>query len=374
MEEYALLDIVDSSPSGPSTAPAEVPSETPAIVPRTPAEQLIDLIDSGNTFDTASFLRDIINFAIVSNDPYQFLNRFLVQQISHCKEFPSGYQHELLIVQFIDTGVEGSRPPTLLFLERTASPERLTSYFSDHRDSGIVLKSIVEVLKEMHADRQSTHSTYQMVGESEPPTPSPKLPMFDAATLKAAKFISGSMSSLSKVYKADDRFSGATHLKDYADQAHNIGQIIPTSLTLFEFAVLADAVHNHDPLYSMLRSQCYWFARTMCDVVAKEYRCTVISGTQAPLTVDDISIPANDYLPDMSGRCLGVLISRVEDTVSSAIALNFRKYLQEKHEEVCFFIKSEPYLLKFRYRYDADGMSFIQQNPFWTRGYCDWRL
>jgi hypothetical protein len=113
-------------------------------------------------------------------------------------------------------------------------------------------------------------------------------------------------------------------------------------LTLFELAVLADAVHDHDPLYSTLNSQCYWFARVICAVVEREYACSVVRGKQEPLSTDDISIPINNYLPDLGGRFTGILINRVEEAVVTAIASNFRKYLQEKQEEVCFHCLPEP--------------------------------
>src|SRR5271170_7416030 len=328
MNQDASLDLVDFETS-PLITPAGVSSKPLPHVPLTPAQQLIELVNSESTFETDAFLR----IAMITDDPFNFLNRFSVQQVTHCKEFPIGLQHELLIVKVVDASAPGS--PLNLLLERTASADRLSptpSRFTNHSDSGTVLKSIVQTLKE------TPPSTYQMIDESEPLTPSPQLPMFDAATLKAAKLFSGSMSSPSMVYKADDRFLGSKNFKDdYAINSRNIRQIHPTSLSIFELAVLADTVHNHDPLYSIFKSQCYWFARTICDVVAKEYRCDVVSGTQAPLTVDDVLVPRNDYLPDMSGRCSGILISGVEETVSSIIASNFKQHLRKKLDEVCFF-------------------------------------
>lgn len=352
MNQDASLELVDFETS-PLITPAGVSSKPLPHVPLTPAQQLIELVDSESTFVTDAFLRNIINIAVMADDPLNFLNRFSVQQVTHCKELPTGLQHEHLVVNLVDSGAPGSS--LNLLLERTASADRLfptPSRFTNHSDSGTVLKSIAQTLKE------TPPSTYQMIDEPEPPTPSPQLPMFDAATLKAAKLFSGSISSPSMVYKADDRFLGSKNFKgDYAINSRNIRQIHPTSLSIFELAVLADTVHNHDPLYSVFKSQCYWYARTICDIVVKEYRCDVVSGTQAPLTVDDVLLPKNDYLPDLSGRCSGILISGVEETVSSIIASNFKEHLREKRDEVCFIINPFFCLLKFRYRCESDRMS-----------------
>lgn len=324
----APLDLVDLS--GPKTIPlttlAGVYKPLPHV-PLTAVEQILEIIDSGTTFDTSVFLRDIVNIAVVTDDPQRFLKEIYVDKITHRKESPFGYQHELLIIELRYSG-----PPVNLLLGRTASPDRLPtpSYFTSHSDSDTVLQSVVQALK-------TTPSSYERIDEPESHTP--KLSILDTASLKAARLLSGSsMSSPSMIYRADDRFLGSKlYNADYINKTRNICEIRPASLSIFDFAVLADAVHNHDPLYSIFKSQCYWYAKTICDIIKKEYTCAVVSGPEEPLIVDGVSIPENDYLPDMSGRCMGILISAVEDTVTSIITSNFKEYLREKHDQVRFF-------------------------------------
>jgi hypothetical protein len=43
------------------------------------------------------------------------------------------------------------------------------------------------------------------------------------------------------------------------------------SLSLFDLAVLANTVHIHAPLYSLLGNHCFWFANIICDVLEQEY-------------------------------------------------------------------------------------------------------
>lgn len=327
----------------------------------TTKDHLLDLLDSTLSFDTSTFLRDIINVALLAENPYSVLNRFKVQGVTHCKECPTGYQHEMLILELIDTSVIGARPPFYMCLERTASvnqPLPPPSYFTDHPDSTTVMESVVQALKETPGyisnsflrSNTTPSSDYQLISEGEP-IPSPRLPFFDAASVMVAKAIHTSLCSSVLVYKADDRFTGAKNLEIYAHAARNVRQIRPHSVSLFEFALLADTVHNHDPLYSTLKSQCYWYVRMVCDVLRMEYSCVETLGVQDALVSDAVTIPPNNhYLPNLAGRCVGILIStgKVEETVAKVIHSKFIAYREEKRDEVCFIVNSERYLLKPR--------------------------
>ena len=99
-----------------------------------------------------------------------------------------------------------------------------------------------------------------------------------------------------------------------------------------ELVVLADTVHNHNPLNLILRRNCFWFASTVCDVIVKEYPCKSTSSKQFAVSNYEICIPPNDYLPDLAGRWMGILVSHIEKTISLIVASNFRKYHQEKLE------------------------------------------
>ena len=311
-------------------------------------DSFLSSVDSPFTFETHSFLTNMLLFAMVAPDPKSVLDRFMVEQITHCKDHLTHAAHELLTLMINDTHRSGSEP-LFMCLERRASSSayrRPFSYFTDHPDSATVLESIVKSLKEKLAslstsvssssslrdpssdqhpiplstyqrndgyvsippspstdtdgatvlesivatlkeklatlstsvtrsndsssslrDRSSDQlpiplSTYQSNDESLSIPPSP-LSLLDIATLKASDVVCSSMSSSSKAYRADDRFIGAKNIGDYAKCIHNIRQIRPQSLSLFELAVLANAVHNHDPLYSTLKSQCYWYTLTV---------------------------------------------------------------------------------------------------------------
>ena len=142
-----------------------------------------------------------------------------------------------------------------------------------------------------------------------------------------------STQSTSCVPLADDCFVGSKYLEVYADMTQNIRQICPQSLSLFELVVLADAIHNYDPQYTVLKRQCFWFATTLCDVVIGEYDCITVTGSAPSVSRDEV---CNRYLPNEEGRWMGMKVCQPEDRETSVIASNFQKYLQEKENEVHF--------------------------------------
>jgi hypothetical protein len=319
-------------------------------------DTLLRLIDSSDKFQTSSFLRDIAHLAITSSGGHEtVLNRFMVQSVTLCKDPPPSIpQHEFMLIELMDTQRTGM-PPLLMMLERTASGlSPPPSYFTSHPNSPTILDSIVQTLKDMHAllpssINSSTHPTlsgYENASEESdsrtstlPLSPSLyQLPFLDAASLTSAKAIHFVSPSISPVYRAEDCFVGGKNIGFYLQSAHNIRQIRPSSFSLFDLVVLADAVHNHDPLYSLLSSHCYWYANIICDVIVKKYLCTTTANERLALSADHIHLPANNYLPDLAGTWMGILVSRVGEAVSSVVASNFEKYLQEKTDEVRFHL------------------------------------
>lgn len=334
------------------------------------SDTLLGLLNSDLSFDTDTLLRDLILFSTVSSDRKTVLDRFMVKSVTLCKDSPTSAsipQHEYLLVQLIDTlPSQSDAKPLLMALERTASDIRPSSeYFTDHPKSKTVIKSIVEILKETPpaiiesllklttndssaSPALDTHHPYQaIVDDSQSTTSSPNTPFYglkllDAASLATAKAAHFFTHSSSKVYRADDRFVGMKNLIGLgATSTLNIRQIQPLSLSLFDLAVLADSVHNHDPLYSIFGSHCYWFANIICNVIEKEYKCQTVTSPEYAFTKDTICFPPNDYLPELAGRWMGVLISRVQETFSSVVASAFKIHLQEKQDLVSFLFISK---------------------------------
>jgi hypothetical protein len=327
-------------------------------------DPLLQLLDSSLTFDTGSLLRDIGLFAMVSpNSAQDVLDRFMVQGLTHCKDVqvqpwaPTGMnpQHEFIVIELEDTKQTSSKP-LFVVLERTASSSGALQPSPAQSSLALVMAAPLLASASMSSLSESllpsdSLSPYKAVATDEfeltPPSPqaspSTQLSCLDSASLVATRTLHASTQSTSSVrLAADDRFVGSKNLGAYANSTLNIKQVRPQSLSLFELVVLADAVHNHDPHYSTLRHQCFWFATTLCDVVLKKYSCHMVTGSAPSLSRDEV---CNSYLPDLEGRWMGFLISRVEDTFVTTMASYFQNYLQEKKNEVYFIFYQECHLL-----------------------------
>ncbi len=289
---------------------------------------------------------------MVSPDYMAFLCRITVVSLTIFKD-PQPPRHEGIVAELIDTGDPNSKL-ILIFLERTASDKRPDQqHFSDHPNSGTVLESIVRTLKAMPSTLLASLTTsgsnntsslpiplldftsspsqrYQpIIDESESdqddhkPTrnSSTRLLWFDTLTLAGTKVLHASAQLSDIRYRAEDRFVGSQNVAAYVPSLHNLWQIRlePNVLSLFDLATLAHCVHDHDPLYIVLEHHCYWFVQIICTIVEMKYRCTVIhSKTYAPVTMDTVRIPSNDYLPDLAGRTMGILVCKVEEAVVKA--------------------------------------------------------
>jgi hypothetical protein len=293
-------------------------------------DHLLQLINTRLFFKTDTFLRDLVFLALLSHAPKSVVSRFMVKSLTHVKS-PLQPCHECMVIELTDA-LQNNSEPLLMFLERTASnncPD--SNYFFTHPSYSTVLESIVQTLKEMPSTivesisplmtSRSNDSSLSLLSIFEfahtPSSPyhpivdqlETKLSWLDTATLAGAKVIHSSTQSMSNSYHAEDRFVGSKNTETYVPSLHNLRQILlePKSLSLFDLAVLADTVHKHDPLYSTLKSHCFWFATIICDVVEKEYPCTTVHNKQyAPVSEDEICIPRNDYLPDLAGRSMGI--------------------------------------------------------------------
>src|ERR1700678_13237 len=241
-------------------------------------DNLQNLVDSTISMDTDFFLTQQMLVAVLSPDsPEKILRRFMVKSVTHCKDLFTTPQHEFLIIGLSDTYQSGSKTH-LLYLEWTVFIHPPTSSFADHPDNTPIHKSIVETLEEIVVSLMPKVSQpYEaIIDESEATANSYShiYSCFDSASLFSTKSVFTSTQSISKVYKADDQFSGGGNAGLYAKASHNVRQLDfkSHSLSLFNLAVLANAVHIHAPLYSILGNHCFWFSNIICNILEQEYR------------------------------------------------------------------------------------------------------
>jgi len=130
---------------------------------------VMQLINTALTFEMHSFLQDLIVLAMLSPDYMAFLSRIMVKSLTIFKS-PVPPCHEGIIVKLIDTDDANSHP-LLIYLERTASDKHPDQkHFSNHPNSGTVLKSIVHTLKEMPSTLLASLITSGSNDTSSPPS------------------------------------------------------------------------------------------------------------------------------------------------------------------------------------------------------------
>ena len=322
--------------------------------PRTMSKDTLKgIIDSTLSLDTTSFLRDMRLLAMVSApDVDTVLNRFMVRSLTHCKDTEKFPAHEFIIINIIDNETSNS-PNSLMYLERTASDRRPppAAGYTDHPDHIPIVKRVIEAAKNTLLSRP-TPFPYESLGESEstpgPSSASVSLALLGAAALVSTKSSRSSTPSISGVYIADDRFVGGQHAPSYASSSHNIQQILPRELSLFDLVVIADTVHTHDPIYSILGGHCYWFANLICEVVKKEYDCSILADNRLP--TGSVYIPPNKYLPDLAGTWRGLPVSTIEEEVVRVMVSKFRIHRDEQRAVVSLFFHPECRFLTLRYR------------------------
>lgn len=308
-------------------------------------DSLLHLLESGLYLDTKTILNNFAVAAIVAANPVDVYNRFVVLSITHCKDRDDTPQHEFLVIELSDTARRGS-DKILIFLERTASNIRPSDdYFNNHPESYSILQSIFQSrpFQDLDESEQSLLSRDSILD-----TASVAATKIVYSTSNASVSASASSVSLTGRYEAKDCFIGAKNIDVYGVYTRNVNQVHPQSLFLFDLLILADVVHDYDPIYSLLKSQCFWYACTICKVVSMEYTCSTTGGNRGYSGVrDSVRVPRNQYLPDLAGRWYGILITRVERAVSEVIRQKFRTRVEEKKAEVFFFVILEQGMLTF---------------------------
>lgn len=297
----------------------------PTVIER---DSLLQIIDSSLTFTTRDIVRDISVAAFTAKaSDEKVLKRFMVRSISHCKDDSQLPNHEILIIELIDTN---SLETYLSILERT--PSDVTTV--GHSSQGGIAKSFKEVQSSISASLTSSRERSGYHTLNDPDSAPPLHPIVDATTLAFTGVARASMYSVSPVYLANDTFRFGKTLELYVKSLRNIYQIIPLELSFFDFAVLADSIHIEEPNYSSLGTQCYWFASTICNIVEKSYVSTKIITAPTPSSSSAGPISErNDYLPPLSGRAMGLLVTSPDDAAADLVE-KFKKNLDKIKKEV----------------------------------------
>lgn len=288
-------------------------------------DSLLQIIDSNLILPTRDVLRDFSYIAQTSKDMESVLQRFQVKSIQHCKDTQKMPHHEFLLLEIADTGPADTGTHVLV-LERTSTDIR------SEDSQSFVAQALKEAQNAFVASISKSRERlgYQPLSDADD-VASDDVPLMDMVALTLSTSSRASMQLSSPLYLASDTFRGGKGINLYAKSCHIMKQIQISNLSFFELAVLAHSIHEAEPNYSVLGTQCYWFATTICNIIESVYDCTsIVAGSRTGMS------NTTDYLPELSGRVKGVLITNLNEEATSGLTTKFRAYLAAKRAEVSF--------------------------------------
>jgi hypothetical protein len=298
----------------------------------TSAEKILLHPDHANQTDI--FLYVLTSWASGCKDPKAITDRFQVVTLMHIKSRETP-QHEFVLLETKDRDNVNDDEVQFFILERNVD---LESTVTTNQDPALALSQLFEAFKRLA--RAGLGSSLASMEEG---TTSMKMMGFgdelSVCTMETANSI---MESLRKAHKnmAVDHFKFMGCDRTFPKHYH--GQIVqyfrPKSMSLFQFAVLAHVVHEAYPSYSILNSQCYFYAAL---VYAAAEGCFEVLAVESadPSQTGLVSIRGS-HLSDQYGRWNGVKITNVnpDSAVVHAIIDRFKTELRSSLNEVCFLV------------------------------------
>lgn len=292
------------------------------------------------------FLSFFNKAASESKNSDALLNRLVVVYIRLHKQSSNPLEHEFLSIETKDTK-DGSirrfilertimnevtapapqRPTVTMKDSATGSLENLQQGITNFIRSPSRPATPLSAMEEGTLASTSTSTVYPPLSFSHP-----QLSKGDTLSLSAAKtsqVISHSLKGDHKVM-AYDRILGESYLEQPRyGCGRNALQIKPKNLMLFELIVIAKAVHDFSPEYTMLGGNCFWFCSMVVDVLMEV------------VAVDEIGTVVKDgqymKMDDIRGRWNGWKVTQTDPTEVSRIVKNFEKLHSEELNEVNLF-------------------------------------
>lgn len=293
------------------------------------------IIDYNLYQQTSHFLFYFIQAASTTQAPESLLDRLQVVWI-WLNKHPDPPEHEYIIIETKDLQDGKTR---LFVLDRVQKgpdspeePKPATSKKDSKRPDTGNYQRLEDVQKSILPSSSSLSSMEEGTLTSTafyPPVsfPAPQNSLGDTISLSATKVSLAVSESLDKggdKMGACDRMLGESAItRRRYGIGRNARQIKPNNLTLFELAVLAEAVHDFASDYSYLERNCYWFCNMVVDAIIEIFH---VDDSVDPKDGRICQYkPIDPYQSDISGRWRGWKISQTDPTELSKIVHDFKK-------------------------------------------------
>lgn len=281
-----------------------------------------------------TFLYIITSWAGQTSEHEKILDRFRVVCIMHNKN-PTPPEHEYLIIETVDQ--EENDKVRFFILERTISNQQsAVCHAEDDRDKK--KKDTFEQFKRLATTAVSTlGSSEAHMASMEEGSASSERSLKDEmslAIIQSTDLVSDSINKTVKV-PAVDRILGGSNIGSMKYHGQNVQYFKPKRLSLFELVLLAKVVHEKYPVYSLLYSQCFFYARLV--YAAAESYAQVLTSENADKTQKDLVYIRGSHLSDKYGRWKGVKVFRMDplaDEVQNVVC-SFKENLRAEIYKVC---------------------------------------
>ena len=255
------------------------------------------LFNSANPVDVVTFLYLFTSWATLPAPPLlpkDIIDRFYVTCIIHSKH-PDSPEHEFLIIETKDTTDDSIR---FLVLERNISDVKSPTA-KENTDliekfnrllRTVVGPSPLASLEEGHGSGLTTS---------------------DRISVASVESVDGVLDSLkiSGNHLADDHFIGGD-IFTTRFMGHVVQHFQPKALRLYDLAIIADVVHDANPNYVVLNTQCYFYASLVFAVAERFSQGTHLECADENRT--DLVEIRGSYLSNKYGRWKGMKVTRVD--------------------------------------------------------------
>jgi len=280
-----------------------------------------DLLFETTTSTTKLFLFIIASWAHRSKVPQLITDRFRVRCIIHTKNsYPP--EQEYLVIETEDTT---NGKIHLQGLERYAS-HTTTSPPPEQSDKAAKLFATFRNLLK-------TGSSHSSIEEGLGST-STGLTSYDqilVSTTQAADLVMDSLKKSGGYRLAVDQFVGGGRILEKEYHGRIVQYFKPKNLSLFELAVLAHVVHEANPIYDVLDTQCYYYAALVYAVAAKYSE--VLTDESADDSRTDLVEIKGSYFSNRYGRWKGMKVTHV-DPDSSVVHAILARFKEERDAQL----------------------------------------
>lgn len=224
--------------------------------------------------DVDSYAALIMNTIKAAEDPQAAMKENYIVSITQYKYTRTRSEHEAVYIEFRVAGEDDTHFLCIERMRGRPNPEPLEKT----EKKGSLLKNQLERLKAaltLAKDDPSLNASNNTAGPSSRPGGESSASFLDSASMKSVESLD-SMSALStSTCSADDRVAACDAVP--ADGVAGVTLIKlnmrPESLTLLNIAIMAKVVRAQDPIYTLFRSQCYWYASLLTRLIMQEPGC-----------------------------------------------------------------------------------------------------